>query len=51
MGIVCVYLAEILLELTLGPLAHVATNELMRERFPFPRVGHIYIGSHDSDSH
>ena len=41
MGIVCVYLAEILLKLTLDLLAPVAMNELLRERSPFPRVGHI----------
>ena len=38
MGIVCVYLVEILLEFTLAP---VAMNELLRERSPFPRAGHI----------
>ena len=36
MGIVCVYLAEILLELTLGPIStrSLATNELLRETGP-----------------
>ena len=42
-GLVCVYLAEILLELTLGPISPVATNEFLRESSPFPRAGHIYI--------
>ena len=42
MGTVCMYLAEILLELTLGPtIAPVATNEFLRERSPFPRAGLI----------
>ena len=49
MGIVCVYLAEILLELTLGPISTVATNKLFRERSPFPRAGHtdtnVYLAS------
>ena len=37
-GLVCVYLAEILLELT---IALIATNELLQERSHFPREGHI----------
>ena len=41
MGIVCMYLAEILLKLTLELFAPVATNELLRERSPFSRAGHI----------
>ena len=45
MGIVCVYLAEILLELTLRPISTRAANELLRERSPFPRAGHIYSES------
>ena len=42
MGIVCVYLAEILLKLTLGPISTIVTNKLLWERSPFPRAGHIY---------
>ena len=40
MGIVCMYLAEISLELT---FALISTNALLWERSPFPRAGHIYI--------
>ena len=36
------YLVEILLELTLGPISTLATNELLRERSSLPRAGHIY---------
>ena len=47
LGIVCVYLAEILLELTLGPISTlIATNELLRERSPFPRADHTHIYNH-----
>ena len=42
MGIVCVYLAEILLKLTLGPISTRAMNELLQERSPFPRAGYKY---------
>ena len=38
MGIVCVYLVEILLELTLGP---ISTHSHEWEMPPFPRAGHI----------
>ena len=39
MGIVCMYLAEILLELTLGPISTRSMNELLRERSPFSQSG------------
>ena len=42
MGIVCVYLAEILLELTLGPISTRSHELTFAGKVPFPRAGHIY---------
>ena len=41
MGIVLVYLPEIRPGLPKHIKTHVARNEILRERSPFPRAGHI----------
>ena len=45
MGIVLVYLPEIRPGLPKHIKTHIAQNEILRERSPFPRAGYIYIES------